>query len=87
MAWTIRVSKDALKQLRKIDRADSKRILNYMEQISRLGNPHARGKALTGNFGGLWRYRVGDYRVICDVQSDVLTILVLRVGHRREVYK
>ena len=87
MAWTIRVSKDALKQLRKIDRADSKRILDYMERISRLGNPHARGKALTGNFGSLWRYRVGDYRVICDVQSDVLTILILRVGHRREAYK
>lgn len=87
MAWTIRVSKDALKQLRKIDRADSKRILNYMERISALENPHVRGKALTGNFGGLWRYRVGNYRVICDMQSDVLTILILRVGHRREAYK
>jgi mRNA interferase RelE/StbE len=52
-----------------------------------LDDPRSLGKALTGPLGGLWRYRVGDYRVICDIQDGALCVLVLQVGNRREVYR
>ena len=57
------------------------------ECIANSENPRSNGKALTGAFGGLWRYRVGDCRVICDIQDDTLRVLVLQVGNRREVYR
>ena len=57
------------------------------EEIESLENPHARGKALTGSLGGLWRYRVGNYRVVCHIQAHVLVVLVVRIGHRRDIYK
>ena len=57
------------------------------ERIAGADDPRVSGKALTGPLGGLWRYRVGDYRVICEVQNGVMTVLVLEVGNRKEVYK
>jgi mRNA interferase RelE/StbE len=57
------------------------------ERIARLENPRGIGKALTGPLGDLWRYRVGDYRVICDIQDDTFRVLVVQVGNRRDVYR
>ena len=50
-------------------------------------NPRHFGEALVANLSGLWRYRVGDYRIICRIQDDVVVVLVLSIGHRREIYK
>ena len=87
MAWRIRFSKEADKSLRKLDRQVSARILDELEEVSRLDDPRTRGKALVGNLAGLWRYRVGDYRVVCDREDEVLVILVVGVAHRSSVYR
>ena len=87
MAWRIRFFKEADKSLRKLDRQVSARILDELEEVSRLDDPRTRGKALVGNLAGLWRYRVGDYRVVCDIEDEVLVILVVGVAHRSSVYR
>ena len=75
------------KQLRKLDAAISKRVLDYLEQIEKLDNPRSRGKGLTANLSGLWRYRVGDYRILCCIKDDELIVTVLEIGHRSSVYE
>lgn len=66
----------------------ARRVLDYMDaQVATLADPRHRGKALTGPMGGLWRYRVGRCRVICDIQDDLLRVLVLRVGSRDRIYR
>ena len=88
MAWTINYSDSALKELRKLDRQNAKRILDFMDtRIAVLDDPRDRGKALTGPLGALWRFRVGEYRVICDIQDAELIILVIKVGNRKDVYR
>ena len=88
MAWRIDYTETALSQLRKLDRRGARRILDYMDtRIARLDDPRSTGKALTGSLGGLWRYRVGDCRVICDIRNDALRVLVVRFGNRRDVYR
>jgi mRNA interferase RelE/StbE len=88
LAWTIEYSDTAKDQLRKLDKPIARRIVDYMdERIADLENPRSSGKALTGPLGGLWRYRVGDYRVICEIRDGALCILVLELGNRRDVYR
>lgn len=88
MAWAIEYAETAKKQLRKLDRVAARRIVDFMdERVAPSDDPRGMGKALKGPLGDLWRYRVGDYRVICDIQDGVLTVLVLQVGNRREVYR
>lgn len=87
MAWRIDFTKAADKALRKLDRPTAARILDEIEEIAALDDPRGRGKALVGNLAGLWRYRVGDYRIVCDIEDGVLVILVVDVAHRREVYR
>lgn len=88
MAWTIDYADTAKTQLRKLDKQTARHILDYMdERVANLENPRSAGKALTGPLGGLWRYRVGDCRVICDIQDGALRVLVVQVGNRREVYR
>lgn len=88
MAWTINYSDTALRNLKKLDKKVARRIVDYMqERIASADDPRVVGKALTGPLGGLWRYRVGDYRIICEVQDGILTILVLEIGNRKEVYR
>lgn len=88
MAWAIDYADTAKAQLRKLDKSTARRIVDYMdERIAGPGNPRSTGRALTGPLGGLWRYRVGDYRVICDIQDGALRVLVVQVGNRREVYR
>lgn len=88
MAWTIDYTDTAKGQLRKLDKPTARRIVDYMdERIAGLEDPRSTGKALTGPLGGLWRYRVGDCRIICDIQDGALRVLVVRLGNRREVYR
>ena len=88
MAWRIEYTDTARTQLRKLDRDTARRIINYMdERVAALDDPRSVGQALTGPLGGLWRYRVGNCRVICDIQDDALRVLVVRVGRRDRVYR
>ena len=88
MAWTIEYSDTARSQLRKMDRQAARRLLDYMdERIAPASDPRSYGKPLAGPLGGLWRYRVGDWRVICDIEDSVLRVLVLRIGDRKDVYR
>lgn len=88
MAWTIEYTATARKQLRKLDKQAARQILDFMDQrIAPLKDPRSAGKALVGALGGLWRYRVGEYRVICEIQDGALLILVVQLGNRREVYR
>ncbi len=88
MAWIIEYSETAAKLLKKLDKSISKRILDYMdERILNAENPRASGKALSGPLSTLWRYRVGDYRIICDIQDQRLRVLVLTLGNRKDVYR
>jgi len=78
----------ALKQLRGLDKPTARRILDYLDgRVVGSGDPRSAGKALTGPLGGLWRYRVGDYRVICDLQDGRMRVLVVQLGNRGEVYR
>ena len=88
MAWTIDYADTARQQLRKLDRQTARRIVDFLdERIAALENPRATGKALTGPLGGFWRYRIGDCRVICDLQDGALRVLVVQVGNRGEIYR
>ena len=88
LTWTIEYTATARTQLRKLDKQVARRIVDYMnERIAGLEDLRSLGKALTGPLGELWRYRVGDCRVICDIRDDALRVLVVRVGSRDKVYR
>lgn len=88
MAWKIDYTQTARNQLRKLDRQIARRILDYLdERVATQTNPRSLGKGLSGPLGEFWRYRVGDYRIICDIQDEALRVLVVQVGNRREVYR
>lgn len=89
MAWTIELSALARKNLAKLDPTVSRRILRFLHQrLAPLDDPRALGEALHGSrLGEFWKYRVGDYRLIASIEDEAVCILVLQVGHRREVYR
>lgn len=88
MAWTIEWSDPALKAMKKIDRDAQRRITRFLkERIATDDNPRRFGKALGGTLVGLWRYRVGDHRIVCQIEDDRLIVLVVTVGHRKRVYQ
>jgi mRNA interferase RelE/StbE len=88
LAWTVKLSDDAKRDLQKLDKPIQKRIAAFLqERIQAAENPRASGKALQGNLSGLWRYRVGDYRLLCRVEDEELIVLVIEIGHRREIYR
>jgi mRNA interferase RelE/StbE len=83
----IELSETAKKQFKKFDNSTQKTIQKYIKEIETLENPRSRGKSLIGNLKDLWRYRVGDYRLICEIQDNKLTILILEMGHRSTIYR
>jgi mRNA interferase RelE/StbE len=88
LAWTIDYSKSARNQLKKLDKPIARRILDFLDnRVAKHDDPRTLGKALTGSLGTLWRYRIGDYRIICEIQHSTVRILVVHVGHSREVYR
>ena len=88
MAWTVEISAFAQKQLARLDRPAAARILDWLEsRLEGPGNPRYFGEPLRGELAGLWRYRIGDFRVICEIQDNRLLIHALSIGHRREIYR
>ena len=88
MAWSVELSRTATRQITKLDRVPQERIVRFLrERIATGENPRQWGKALRGEKRELWAYRVGDYRIICDVQDERSTVLVLWVAHRKEAYR
>ena len=88
MDWTVEYAEIARKQLRKLDKSLAQRIVDFMdERVAATGDPRRVGKALKGPLGDLWSYRVGDFRILCDIQDGKLMVLVLQIGNRREVYR
>jgi mRNA interferase RelE/StbE len=88
LAWKIDYTDSARKELRGMDRQQAKRILDFMDKrIAALENPREHGKTLSGPLGAFWRYRLGDYRIICDIQDNALCVLVIRIGNRNTVYR
>ena len=80
-------SEKSLKSLKKLDKPIQKMIIHYMEKVGQLEEPRARGKALSANLRGFWRYRVSNYRIICEIDDDKLIICVVEVDHRKNIYK
>lgn len=88
MAWKIELSANAEKELDKLDKPVAVRLLKFLkERIAPSENPRVFGENLKGRFEEFWKYRVGDYRIICNIQDEVVTIVVVKVGDRKEVYK
>jgi mRNA interferase RelE/StbE len=88
LVWTVEFDDRARRELRKLDARMQQTILRYLrERIAVADDPRRFGKPLRKNLAGLWRYRVGDYRLICRLEENLLVVLVLQVGHRREVYE
>ncbi len=86
--WRVKISRTAEKQIQKLDRKAQQSIVKFLrERVEAADNPRQWGKPLRGEKHGLWRYRVGDYRLICDIQDEKIIILVLVVGHRKDVYR
>ena len=89
MAWRIEFEDTALKELAKLDKQVARRILAFLrERVAVLDDPRSVGEALKGSrLGEFWKYRVGDYRIITNIEDGVMRILVLKIGNRREVYR
>ncbi len=88
MAWTIEIARTAEKQIKKLNRPTQQSIVRFLrERLQAADNRRQWGKPLHGDKRGLWRYRVGDYRLICEIQDEKITVLVLEVAHRKDVYR
>jgi len=83
--WRVEFDRDAARDLRKLDVQAQRQILRYL-RIATDEDPRRFGHALTRNLKGLWRYRVGDFRIVASIEDDRFVVLVITVGHRREVY-
>lgn len=88
MAWTVEISAFAQKQLGKVDKPVAKRILDWLDdRVEGCKNPRHFGEPLSGEMAGLWRYRIGDFRVICEIRDQRVVVLALSIGHQREIYR
>jgi mRNA interferase RelE/StbE len=89
MAYNVELSAEVDRELGKLDAQQAKRILKFLrERVAKLDDPRSIGGALHGSrLGEFWKYRVGDYRLICKIEDDRLVVLVLRVGDRKEIYR
>ncbi|MCI0654939.1 MAG: type II toxin-antitoxin system RelE/ParE family toxin [Methylococcaceae bacterium] len=88
MTWKVEFDDRAAKELRILDQQTQLNILNYLrERIATAEDPRRFGKSLSGDLAGLWRYRIQDYRLICRIEVEKLVVLILRVDHRKNIYK
>lgn len=87
MSWKIEFDKKARKEFMSLDKPVQKQIDKFILKLAKSKNPRQTGQPLKGELHSFWKYRVGSYRLICSIEDDVLTVLVLSVGHRKEVYK
>jgi mRNA interferase RelE/StbE len=87
LAWTIDFDTKAKKEFAKLDKTAQKQIDKFISKLKKRTDPRQLGETLTGNLHSFWKYRVGNYRLICNIEDDIITVLVLRIKHRKEVYK
>jgi mRNA interferase RelE/StbE len=89
MAWKIEFAPEAAKELGKLDPVIARRINSFLkDRIEPSVNPRSFGEALKGSkLGEFWKYRVGDYRIVCNIEDTTITVYVVRIGHRREIYR
>jgi mRNA interferase RelE/StbE len=85
--WSLKYSNAFLKEVSKLDKQTLKRVRDYLKAAASLPDPRKKGKALTGNFAGYWRYRVGDYRILVEIRDKEMVVMAVSVGHRRDVYR
>ena len=84
--WKVEYSDQAAKQFKRLDKSVRVNIENFINRLPEYPNPRDIGKALKGKFSGLWRYSVGNYRLICSIHDDVLIIELVKIGHRSNIY-
>ena len=88
MKYKVEYTKQAVKQLKKLDKSTASLIIGWIEKnLVDCENPRLYGKGLVANHRGEWRYRIGNYRLIADIQDEKIVILILSIGHRREIYE
>jgi len=88
LAWTVSFEPRALSELKKLDRSAHRRIVRFLEErIAGDPDPRDSGKPLTGDKVGLWRYRIGECRIVCRIDDEHMAVLVLRIAHRKDVYR
>jgi mRNA interferase RelE/StbE len=88
MAWRVELTQTADRQLHELDAQHSKRILKFVQRLVKLDNPRSIGEALhRPRLGEFWKYRVGDYRLICKIEYDRLLVYIVRIGNRKEIYR
>lgn len=85
--WNVSFSNESDKYILKLDKPIRERIRKFARELQYLQNPRLRGEALTANLANLWKYRVGDYRLICRINDRELLILIVKIGHRSNIYK
>ncbi|HEV2363690.1 MAG TPA: type II toxin-antitoxin system RelE/ParE family toxin [Caulobacteraceae bacterium] len=86
MAWRIELTATAAKQLSKLGRKEAQRITSFLRERA-AGAPRTTGGPLSGPLGELWRYRIGDWRVLCEIEDEVMRVLVVRIAHRSDAYR
>ena len=84
---TVVFAEKAKKEFLKLDKPVQKQIQIFIVKLQSMKDPRSSGKALGGNLAGMWRYRVGDYRLICEIENDKILITVLHIAHRKDVYR
>lgn len=84
---TIEFLADAEKEFHKLDKSVRNQIEKYLTKLQELDNPRLKGEQLKGNLASFWRYRIGNYRLICNIDDDKMLIIVLHIGHRSKIYK
>ena len=88
MTYSVSFSEKALKALKKMDKTDAKIIISWVNKnLEGTDNPRKQGKTLKGKLNSFWRYRIGDYRLLCLIKDEILVIIVVTLGHRKEVYR
>lgn len=84
---TVEFAEKAKKEFLKLDKPIQKQIQTFVVKLQGMSDPRASGKALAGDLAGRWRYRVGDYRLVCEIEDDKILVTVLHIAHRKEVYR
>jgi len=84
--WGLETTPEFDRAARKLDRQILRRIKTYLDEVCGLDDPRDRGKGLTGNLSGYWRYRIGDYRVLAEIRDEEIIIVAVALGHRSDVY-
>ncbi|MGL6064653.1 MAG: type II toxin-antitoxin system RelE family toxin [Fusobacteriaceae bacterium] len=87
MKYQVKLRESVVKQLKKMDKSIAALIMGYIEKnILNCNNPRAFGKGLVENHKGKWRYRIGDYRILCEIKDEIVVVIVIAIGHRKDIY-